>query len=83
MTAVLFTRADDTESQGGSYGHSGGSALARPFCDPLAWPRCPMKSSSAWLTSSAWVQMIAWGPPAMRVERVLFSSTGSLLLVAW
>jgi hypothetical protein len=29
-----------------------------------------MKSSSAWLTSSAWVQMIACGPPAMTVERV-------------
>ena len=40
-----------------------------------------MKSSSAWLTSSAWVQMTACGPPAMMVERALVSSAGSLRLV--
>jgi len=44
--------------------------------------RVPMKSSSAWLTSSAWVQMIACGPPAMTVERAFVSNAGSLLLVA-
>ena len=41
-----------------------------------------MKSSSAWLTSSAWVQMTACGPPAMTVERAFFSNAGSLLPVA-
>jgi hypothetical protein len=41
-----------------------------------------MKSSSAWLTSSAWVQMIACGPPAMTTDRALVSSAGSLLPVA-
>src|SRR4030081_1123646 len=63
---------------------------ARPFCDRLcggvsgplcrlpAWAGWPMKWSSAWLTSSAWVQMIACGPPAMMVERAFFSSAGSL-----
>ena len=67
---------------------------ACPFCDPLggrfsgplcrlpAWAGWPMKSSSAWLTSSAWVQMIACGPPAMTMERALFSNAGSLLPVA-
>jgi hypothetical protein len=55
---------------------------ARPFCHPPARPGWPMKSSSAWLTSSAWVQMIACGPPAMRVKRALFSNAGSLRLVA-
>src|SRR6266853_1956051 len=33
-----------------------------------------MKSSRAWLTSSAWVQTIACGPPAMTVERAFFSN---------
>lgn len=42
----------------------------------------PMKSSSAWLTSSAWVQMIACGPPATTMERAFFSNAGSLRLVA-
>ena len=77
----------------GSRGCSQGQ-LARPFCDRLyggfsgllcrvpAGPGWPMKSSSAWLTSLAWVQMIACGPPAMTVERALFSSAGSLRLVA-
>ena len=67
---------------------------ARPFCDRLcggfsgplcrlpARPGWPMKSSSAWLTSSAWVQMIACGPPVMTVERAFFSNAGSLRLVA-
>jgi hypothetical protein len=41
-----------------------------------------MKPSSAWLTSSAWVQVIACGPPAMTVERAFLSSAGSLWLVA-
>jgi hypothetical protein len=42
----------------------------------------PVKSSSARLTSSAWVQMIACGPPAMTVERVFSSNARSLWLVA-
>jgi hypothetical protein len=29
-----------------------------------------MKSSSAWLTSSAWVQMTVCGSPAVTVQRV-------------
>jgi hypothetical protein len=41
-----------------------------------------MKRSSASLTSSAWVQVIACGPPVMTVERAFFSSAGSLLPVA-
>ena len=41
-----------------------------------------MKSSITWLTWSAWVQMIACGPPAMTTERALLSSAGSLLAVA-
>jgi threonine dehydrogenase-like Zn-dependent dehydrogenase len=42
----------------------------------------PMKSSIAWLTSWAWVQMMACGPPAMTMEREFFSNAGSLRLVA-
>ena len=41
-----------------------------------------MKSSNAWLTSSAWVQMIACGPPAMTMKRAFPSNAGSLRLVA-
>jgi hypothetical protein len=78
---------------GGSHGRSRGQP-ARPFydrlcggfsdplCRPAAWAGWPMKWSSAWLISSAWVQMIACGPPAMTVERALFSNAGSLRLVA-
>ena len=38
-----------------------------------------MKSSSAWLTSLAWVQMTACGPPAMTVERAFFEQRGKPL----
>jgi len=70
------------------------SQLVNPVCDRFrgwfpgrlcrqpTWPGRPMKSSSAWLTSSAWVQMIACGPPAMMVKRAFFSRAGSLRLVA-
>ena len=60
---------------------AGGGSSGQPGRVP-AGPGWPMKSSSAWLTSSAWVQMIACGPPAMTVERAFVSSAGSLLLVA-
>src|SRR5258706_6320607 len=59
------------------------SRFSAPLCRLPAWARWPMKSSSAWLTSSAWVQMIACGPPVMMVERAFVSNAGSLLLVAW
>ena len=52
------------------------------LCRQPTWPGWPMKSSSAWLTSSAWVQMIACGPLGMMVERAFFSNAGSLRLVA-
>jgi hypothetical protein len=94
VTAVQGGHAGGTEAGAGSaHGHRQDQP-ARPFCDPLggrfsgppcrlpAWARWPMKWSSAWLTSSAWVQMIACGPPVMTVERVFFSSAGSLRLVA-
>jgi len=93
MTVVLLTHADDTEARAACTVTAEGQP-ACPFCDPLcgrfsgplcrlpAWPGWSMKSSSAWLTSSAWVQMTACGPPAMTVERVFFSSAGSLRLVA-
>ena len=57
-------------------GSAAGSQVRSAVCQ--ARPRWPMKSSSAWLTSSAWVQMIACGPPAMTVERAFFSNAGSL-----
>jgi len=93
MTGVLLTHEDDTEARAAHTVTAEGQP-ACPFCDPLggrfsgpfyclpAWPGWPMKSSSAWLTSSAWVQMIACGPPAMMVERAFFSSAGSLPPVA-
>ncbi len=59
-----------------------GGRSSGPLCRPPAWAGWPMKSSSAWLTSSAWVQMIACGPPAMMVERAFSSNAGSLWLVA-
>jgi hypothetical protein len=42
-----------------------------------------MNWSSPWLTSSAWVQMIACGRPSMTIERALVSNAGILLPVAW
>jgi NADPH:quinone reductase-like Zn-dependent oxidoreductase len=56
--------------------------LAGAYRPGIHWPGWPMKSSSAWFTSSAWVQMIACGPPAMTAERAFFSNEGSLRLVA-
>jgi hypothetical protein len=82
MTVVLLARADDTEARAAQNGRSQDQP-ARPFCCPPARPGWPMKSSRAWLTSSAWVQMIACGPPVMTVERAFFSNAGSLWLVAW
>ena len=93
MTVVLLTQADDTKARAARTVTAEGQP-ACPFCDPLggrfSGPLCrlptgpgwPMKSSSAWLTSSAWVQMIACGPPAMTAERAFSSSGGSLRLVA-
>ena len=85
MTAVLLTHAGGTKA-GAAHTVTAGQP-ARPFfsgplCGLLTRPGWPMKSSSARLTSSAWVQMIACGPPAMTTERALFSSAGSLLPVA-
>ena len=49
---------------------------------PPAWLRWPMRSSRARLTSLAWVQMTACGPPAITVKRALLSNAGSRLPVA-
>jgi Metallo-beta-lactamase superfamily len=77
-----FTRTASTPT------HCGGQR-SRPRPEPESdhWrgilrPGWAMKSSSAWLTSSAWVQMIACGPPAITLERAFFSNAGSLRLVA-
>ena len=66
---------------GGSNGRSQDQP-ACPFCCPSARPGWPMKSSIARLTSLAWVQVIACGPPAMTVQRAFVSNAGSLRLVA-
>ena len=87
-----FGRLNAGQRRRRSMGNQGGSHRRRhgqptrpfsgPICRLLPRPGRPMKLSSAWLTSSAWVQMIACGPPAMTVERALFSNAGSLLPVA-
>ena len=61
------------------------SALRRVFRSavPSADPaRVADEVERSWSTSSAWVQMIACGPPAMTTQRALVSSAGSLLPVA-
>src|SRR5260370_35022404 len=89
MIAILLTHADDTEARAARTVTAEGQP-ACPFCDPLggrfsgplcrlpAWAGWPMKSGSAWLTSSAWVQMIAGGPPALMGKRGVSRTPGAL-----
>jgi hypothetical protein len=93
MIVVLLTHTDDTEASGRITRPPAGlagasvlrSALRRVLRSalPVAGPGLVADEVEQCLvTSSAWVQIIACGLPAMRVERALFSSAGSLRLVA-
>jgi hypothetical protein len=81
VTSAGVTPLDRTVLAGPVCGGLCGGFSGPPDRQP-AWPRWLMKSSIAWLTSSACVQMIACGPPAMMVERAVASNAGSLRLVA-
>lgn len=85
MIVVLLTHTDDTEASGRITRPPAGLADASVLRSalPVAGPGLVADEvEQCLLTSSAWVQIIACGLPAMRVERALFSSAGSLRLVA-